>query len=160
MRKIILSLCLVLSFCFNLNAFDYFQPKSQNETASDFTLQDLSGNNASLSDFYEQSVVLFFWTTWCPHCRRALSNFNNEYENLKSEGIELLAIDIGESEARVENFIKKYSIQYPILLDYNSDVAQKYGVMGVPTVILINKEGSVVSVSHTFPTNYKSLLSE
>ena len=160
MKKIILALCLILVFCFDLYAVDVVQPKSQNTAAEDFTLQDLSGNNISLSDFYGKPVILFFWTTWCPHCRRALSNFNNEYDNLKNIGIELLAIDVGESESRVESFINKNSITYPVLLDHSGDVSKEYDVLGVPTVILINKEGGIVSVSNGLPADYKSLLFE
>ncbi|MBL7130369.1 MAG: TlpA family protein disulfide reductase [Candidatus Omnitrophica bacterium] len=153
-----LVLCLVLFLCLNLYAFDFFQSRTENKTALDFTLQDLSGRNISLSDFSDKAIVLFFWFTSCPACRGELLNFNKEYENLQSSGIELLAIDIGESKARVERFVNLYSLQYPILLDYDGSVAYKYGVMGVPTIILISKQGNIVSVSHSLPNNYKKLL--
>ena len=160
MKKIILVLCLILFFCFDICAIDVVQPKSQNAAAEDFTLTDLSGNDISLSGFHDKSFILFFWTTWCPHCRRVLSNFKDEYENLKNEGIELLAIDVNESKERVESFVSKNSIIYPVLLDLDGEVSKKYSVLGVPTVILINKEGGIVSVAHDLPSDYKSLLFE
>ena len=73
---------------------------------------------------------------------------------------ELFAIDVGESKARVQSFVKQKSIQYPILLDQDSSVAQKYGIIGVPTIILISRQGEVVSVAHALPDNYKKLLLE
>lgn len=160
MRKIVLTLCLILFLCPNLYALSLVRAEPRNIDVSDFTLQTLSGNSVSLSDFNDQAVILFFWTTWCPHCRREMSNFNDKYGDLKSSGIELLAIDIGESKARVESFTNRYSIEYPILLDLDSSIAYKYGVMGVPTIILISKQGNIVSVSYTFPDDYEKLLLE
>ncbi len=160
MKKIIVALFLVLGLCFNLYALDLFQPDYKDAVASDFTLQDLSGNSVSLSDFKDKPIILFFWTTWCPNCRREIFRLNQEYKSLRSEGVELLAIDIGESKSRIESFTKNYSIEYPVFLDSDSSVAYKYGILGVPTIILINKEGNIASVSHTFPEDYKKLLVE
>ncbi|MFC1708926.1 peroxiredoxin family protein [Candidatus Omnitrophota bacterium] len=160
MKKIILILALGLLLCSKSYALDFFQSNSKNMVVSDFTLQDLSGNSVSLSDFKDKGVILFFWTTWCPHCLRELTNFNEEYEDLKSSGIELLAIDIGESKRRVESFVNRHSIGFPILLDPNSSVAREYNVVGVPTIILISKQGDIVSVSHALPSDYKKLILE
>lgn len=158
MKKALFVLCLVLFLCSNLYAIELFQLRTQEATVSDFTLKDLSGNDVSLSDFKDKAVILFFWTTWCPHCRKEITNFINKYEDLKSADIELLAIDIGESKARVESFLSRYSIKFPLLLDVDSKVAYKYRVVGVPTIILISKEGNIVSLSHTLPDNYQDLL--
>lgn len=160
MKKAIFIFCLVLCLCPNLYALASSPSISRASAVSDFTLSDLSGNSVSLSDFEGKPVILFFWTTWCPHCRRELADFAREYENLKSMGIELLTIDIGESKARIESFIKSYSAEFPILIDKDANVANKYGVVGVPTIILISKQGDIVSLSHTLPDNYQSLLLE
>lgn len=158
MKKFLIALCLVLFLCGSLFAMESVQPKTKETTLSGFVLEDLSGNNVSLSDFEEKPIILFFWTTWCPHCRNQITNFNNKYEDLKSAGIELLAIDIGESKARVQSFLGRYSIKFPVLLDVDSKVAYKYRVVGVPTIILISKEGNIVLFSHTLPDNYQDLL--
>jgi peroxiredoxin len=162
MRKYVIGvivLCLALSSCFELYAFDFFQPKtSVNQAAPDFTLQDLAGKSVTLSGFQGKGVILFFWATWCPYCRKEISALNGEYQNMLASDIKLLAVDIGESKERVENFMKKYSINYPMLLDSDSSVATKYGVVGVPTIVLISKEGKILSVSNDLPSNYKELL--
>jgi peroxiredoxin len=159
MKKTIVVILLSL-LCFNLYAFDSFQSGPKNEKAPDFTLQDISGRSVSLSNYSNKAVVLFFWTTWCPNCRKDLSNFNKEYDNLKSSGIELLAIDVQESKAKVESFVKSNSIKYPVLLDIGGNVSSKYKVVGVPTIILISKQGIILSVSHAFPSDYKNTLAE
>lgn len=160
MKKTIFVLCAVLFLCNNLYALDLFQVKPKNTVVSDFTLWDLSGNSVSLSNYKDKAIILFFWTTWCPHCRTQLSNFIGKYDSLKSANIELLAIDIGESKERIRSFLSKYSIKFPILLDLDSEVAYKYGVVGVPTIILISKKGDIVSTSYSLPDNYQSLLRE
>jgi len=128
--------------------------------AYEFSLQDLSGNDVSLKDFQDKAVVLFFWTTWCPHCRRQIRILNEEYENMKSSGIELLAIDINEPQPRVKDFVDKYSIAYPVLLDYDGRVAYEYGAIGVPTLVFISKERKIKSISNIFPGKYQEILSD
>lgn len=160
MRRIVLVLLIVSFLCVDVYALDFFQLKPKDVKVSDFTLQNLEGESISLSDFNDKAVILFFWTTWCPHCRRELINFNREYEELKASNIELLAIDIGESKAKVKSFVSKNSLKYPILLDADNRVAYKYDVVGVPTIILISKQREIVSVLHSLPSNYKDLLAE
>ena len=153
-------LCLVLFLCFDSYAFNLMENKHEGETAPDFTLEDLSRKEISLSDYEGKSVILFFWTTWCPHCRRTLIIFNTEYKNMQALDIELLAINIKESKELVENYIKRYSIDFPMLLDFDAMLASTYGIVGVPTIILVSKEGKIVSVSNSLPNNYKELLSK
>lgn len=149
-------LCLVL--CFNFSACSFSQESYENNKAADFTLQELSGKNISLGDFKGKGVILFFWATWCPHCRNALLVLDSEYKNMASADIKLLAIDIGEPKAVVENFKQKYSIKYPILLDSSGSVAHEYGVLGVPTFVVISQKGTIVSFSNSLPDNYKELV--
>ena len=133
----------------------FLQPKA----AINFTLPNLDNQSVSLSDFQGSGVLLFFWTTWCPYCREELKKINSMYEELKKEGLIVLVINTGESEMRVENFIRRFSFSYPVLLDKDFDVVESYGVLGVPTYILIDQQGNIVFKSHYFPKReYKALL--
>ncbi len=129
-------------------------------TELDFSLRDLQGNKITLSDFrHRKSVILFFWTTWCPFCRRELDKLNQIYPALISDNIELLAINVEEAEYRVKRFLKTNLAVFPILLDLDAAVAEAYGLVGVPTFVFINKIGKVVFQDHYFPQNtYKRLL--
>ncbi len=156
---VIFIFCLVFILVLNLHIFDFKANQDENKQASDFTLQDLDGKSVSLSDFKGEAVMLFFWTTWCPHCRNKVPMLNREYKNIKSAGIELLAINVNEPRNRIKEFADKNSIAYPVLLDSDGRVFSQYNVIGVPTFILISREGKVVFTGNSFPSGYKGILS-
>lgn len=128
--------------------------------AFNFSLYDLEGNKISLSDFSGKPLILFFWTTWCPFCREEFPVLTDNYNDLKKEGIEVLAIDIGESKERVKKFTVNLNLDmpFPILLDSASTVAYAYDLLGVPTFILIDSQGKIKFQGNDFPGNYKQLL--
>lgn len=142
-------------------SFAYPRYKDIETLNLDFRLKDLGENEISLSEYKnKKSIVLFFWTTWCPFCLRELDSLNRTYPRLKSEGIEVLAIDIQESAQRVRGFVQRKLLTFPVLLDLDGSVAEAYGLVGVPTFVLINKAGRIVFMDNYFPReDYSSLLS-
>ena len=134
----------------------------QERTAINFSLQDLKGKTYTLTGYKDKhSVVLFFWTTWCPFCRQELKAINDLYPQLQKDGLEILAIDVEESANTLERFLQRYALFIPVLLDRNAAVARDYDVMGVPTVFIVNKEGHIVFEGNHFPRqSYKTLLEE
>ncbi len=119
--------------------------------AYEFNLNDLSGNKVSLSSYKDKkNVVLVFWTTWCPYCREALRNLQADFKSLSEMGIELLAINVGESEYKVNSFAQNYNFSFRILLDQYGSVADHYDLFGVPTYVIINKSGQIVSSGNSF----------
>jgi len=125
-----------------------------NEAAPEFSLADLNNNIVSLSSYKgKQGVLLFFWTTWCPFCREQLKVINNKYSRLSQKGLVVLGINSGEPAARVARFLKNYSLAYPVLLDDYSEVAIKYRLIGVPTYVLIDKQGNIIYQDNYFPTD-------
>jgi peroxiredoxin len=136
------------------------EEQRQKEPAPDFTLQDLDENAFILSSYKDkQPVILFFWTTWCPFCRQELKTLKGLYPQLKKEGLELFAIDAGEPKHRVDNFIKKYMLDFKVLLDRDTNVAYSYDISGVPAYVLVDKKGYIVFKGHYFPlAEYKKLI--
>lgn len=128
--------------------------------APDFTLYDIYQDAYTLSGYRDkQPVLLLFWTTWCPFCRKELTVLNGMYSSLAADGIEVLSVNIGELPNTVENFVQNYSLAYRILLDRDSRVATLYGLIGVPSYVLINKKGEVVFKDNYFPAiEYKDFL--
>jgi len=124
------------------------------ELATNFKLKDTDDKEYILFDFSGKNLILFFWTTWCPYCRRELIELEREYLSLKSRGIELLSINIGESKERIERFLQKYRLTFPILLDRDYRVSQQYGLLGIPTYILIDGRGEIKLFSHYLPEDY------
>ncbi|MEW6100705.1 MAG: TlpA disulfide reductase family protein [Candidatus Omnitrophota bacterium] len=132
------------------------------ETAFAVELQDVSNNTVNLDAFIgKKPVLLLFWTTWCPYCRKELKSLEEMYPRLKKDGWEVLAINVGESRERVNNFIKRYTLEFPVLLDKTTDTADLYGILGVPTYIFLNKEEKVVFRGNRFPEGaYEGLISK
>ncbi len=128
----------------------------------DFTLSDLDGNKVTLSEFRnKKSIILFFWTTSCFFCREELKNLNSIYPQLRSEDIEVLAIDIREPAKKVGRIFKKEPLSFPVLLDSDGSVAEAVGLIGIPFFVLIDKTGKVVFMDYYFPQNtYKELFAD
>lgn len=152
--RLISAILIALFLCVPLSA-------KESHIAADFTLQDLEQNKITLSNYRgKQPVLLFLWATWCPFCLEELKTLNIKYKELARDGIELLAIDIGEPLHKVEKFIKKQALVFKVILDEDRASAFAYNIVGVPTFILINKKGEIVFQNHYFPKHYKNLLSE
>ncbi|MFH1440943.1 MAG: TlpA disulfide reductase family protein [Candidatus Omnitrophota bacterium] len=115
-----------------------------------FKLNSLDNGTVAISDFRDKKpVLLVFWTTWCPYCIKQLIFLRDNQQDYKE--IELLAINAGESEHKVRPFIKRSKIHYKVLLDVDNSVTGYFGIIGLPTYILIDKQGEVVAKSHAFP---------
>ncbi len=112
--------------------------------APDFTLKDLSGTAHLLSEYRGKTVLLNFTTTWCPYCKKDIPNLKKMYDTYKDQGFELIAIYIQESDKKVASFAEHYELPYTVLLDPDGSVAQTYGVRGVPTKVLIDKNGTIL----------------
>jgi peroxiredoxin len=119
----------------------------------DFTLPDAGGKDVSLSRFIgKKPVLLAFWATWCPPCHKAVPILNRIHtESPSSSGIHVLALDFMESEKKVSAFIASKKVVYPVLLDRRGRVARKYKVIGIPTYILLDREGKVLFREHDLP---------
>lgn len=152
-----LLLTAVSVFCFSR-----FGSSQEFKPAPDFTLKDLNNDSLTLSGYKDKKpVLLFFWTTWCPFCLLELRTINDTYAELEKEGLGLIVINVGESRLRIENFLKKYNFSFPIFLDRDEQAVDLFGVLGVPTYILIDRKGYIRSVEHYFPKEkYKDLTSE
>lgn len=137
--------CLVLGF-------------NQSALAEDIVLKDLSGQSVNLSSYKGKPLIIFFWTTWCPYCRKEIKTLDQMYLQMQKEGITVFAVNIGESGYRVKNFFKNYPLNLRVLIDTDSLSAQQYNVMGVPTYVFIADSGLIISDAHTLPEDYKSLL--
>jgi peroxiredoxin len=126
-----------LLICLNLSVL-------ANEITPEFSLNNLDGAKVSLTDYQNKSMVLVvFWATWCPSCRAEIPELNKMAEQYKDK-LEILGINIKETPKKITDFKVKNTINYQILLDAKGDVAQKYKVVGIPTNILIDKDGKII----------------
>ncbi len=117
------------------------------EAAPDFTLQDLAGQTVSLSSLRGKVVYIDFWATWCGPCRAALPGLQDLADKLKDQGLEVLTIDQGESFDQVRSFVERKNYSFRVLLDPGGAVGNVYGIRGIPTSVLVDRNGIVQSIS-------------
>ncbi|MCX5847856.1 MAG: TlpA disulfide reductase family protein [Deltaproteobacteria bacterium] len=122
--------------------------KQEKNSAPDFSLKDIQGKAFKLSSQRGNPVVMFFGTTWCPACRAEMPFYKDLYEKYAQRGLKFIYIDINESTERVTRFAKQNSFPYLVLVDSDGSVANDYSIIGVPTLILVDKEGTIIGVSH------------
>ena len=113
--------------------------------APDFSLQDVDGKTHKLSDYRGKVVMINFWATWCPPCRFELPSMQRAYEKLKEQGVEFLAVNLGEDADTIFTFTADYPVTFPLLMDIDSSVSDKYPVVGLPTTYFVAPNGRLVS---------------
>lgn len=126
--------------------------------APDFRLESVGGKTVELKDLKGKGAILFFFTTWCPYCREKIPALSRDYGRFQNEGVTLMVINVGESERKVSSFAEKEHAAFDIFLDKDMKVSENYGVVGVPTFVLIDKDGKVAYEGNDLPHNYNKLL--
>lgn len=132
--------------------FFYMENEDIGREVPDFTLKVLSGEEVNLTAFREgKKAIIFFWATWCPHCRVALGELNKQREEIEENNVKIVLVDIGEKEPIVSAYMEKNDISMEVFLDEDSKVAETYGLIGVPTFYFIDEDGTIKDVKHSLP---------
>ncbi|MGM0828193.1 MAG: thiol-disulfide oxidoreductase ResA [Bacillota bacterium] len=116
------------------------------DQAPDFVLEDMEGNKHRLSDYEGQGVFLNFWGTWCKPCEREMPYMNNQYVKYKDQGVQILAVNVGESDFLINRFVSKHGLEFPIVVDEEEEVQNAYGIDPLPTTFLINPQGEIEKI--------------
>ncbi|MBK9596514.1 MAG: TlpA family protein disulfide reductase [Rhodocyclales bacterium] len=88
-------------------------------------------------------VVIRFWADWCKYCEPEMKAIEVVYQRHKGKGLEVFAINAGQDKPAVAAFIIKLGVTYPVLLDEQSAIAKRYGVVGLPTTYFVDAKGVV-----------------
>ncbi|MGR3302066.1 MAG: TlpA family protein disulfide reductase [Candidatus Scalindua sp.] len=135
------------TFCTNDNTV-FAEPETGvnvGQKASPFKLLTVDGKELELESFAKDKVTLLvFGATWCPSCRHEIPILKKYYNELKDDGLNVLAIDIQESEKKVKSFVEKQQINYPVVLDSTAKTARLYKVVGIPLNVILDKNGVIV----------------
>ena len=118
------------------------------DLAKDFSLNSVREDSIyTLREMEDNVVLINFWATWCGPCRMEIPDFNDLYEKYNSKGLNILGVSISDKKEQLENFLKVYEINYPVLYG-NQKVIDKMiidygGVYSIPTTFLIGKNNKI-----------------
>ncbi len=127
-----------------------------NETkAPDFKLATIGGEEFYLSDYAGKVVMLNFWGTWCPPCRKEIPDLVNLQKKYNKDGLEIVGITLNSGSAKeIQKFADSKNMNYTILTDFGNDetitVTNLYGqaigqpISAIPTTLIIDREGYIV----------------
>ena len=114
--------------------------------APDFLLELVDGGETRLSDFRGQPVVLNFWATWCRPCRQEMPQLVEAYDKYKDEGLVIIGLNLQEGRSVIQPFADEYGMDFPLLIDRDGDVGDKYRLLGLPTTLFIDADGVIQRV--------------
>lgn len=113
--------------------------------AADFILKDLDGKEIALSDLRGKKIFLNFWATWCPPCKLEMPDIEKLYQETKDKNLISIAVNLGEDEKTVREFINENKYNFKVLLDLDQSVAINYNITSIPTSFFIDEEGNIVA---------------
>jgi cytochrome c biogenesis protein CcmG/thiol:disulfide interchange protein DsbE len=137
-KNIFLITLILLTFIFGCGSTE--AEKAVYEKARDFEIQDIYGNKVHLSDYSGKIIILNFFATWCPPCRRELPDFNAiaiEYE----KDVKVIAVNVGrESAPYVRDFAKNNNLNFTIVID-EGQISALYGpITAIPVTVIIDRD--------------------
>lgn len=112
--------------------------------APKFELQGPQGTVYRLADFRGQPLIVNFWATWCPPCRAEMPSMQRAWEQLEPEGIGVIAINVGEDAQAVQDFVEQVPVSFPLPMDPDSSVTQRWPLRGLPTTFVVSPDGQLV----------------
>ena len=127
-------------------AMKRLEEEDRARNSANFTLRDLNGRPWTLKDLKGKVVMLNFWATWCPPCRKEMPDLESLYKQFASQGLLVLGVSDDDPE-KVREFVQKQGTTYPVLLDPGSRVNHLLHIEGIPKTFVFDREGKIVSQS-------------
>ena len=148
----------IIKFLFFLFCFSIFSSISQTNEGvplnniaiienpkpiSSLIFEDFSGNKINLNDYHGKLVIINCWTTWCAPCKKEMPSLDSLYQDNKFKNLQVFAVNMEQPNTiKTRKFFADLNIQkLEIFFDRNLNFVKKFKLRGVPTTILINKEG-------------------
>ena len=136
------------------------------QEAPDMPMPGIEGGVVRFDSFKGKVIVLNFWATWCPPCRKEMPLLESTYKRYKDKGLVILGINYNEDRERVLKFTQEMGVTFPIILDKELNLTRKYGVLALPATFFIDKKGIIRDqykgeiVEEIIATKVEPLLSE
>ena len=112
--------------------------------APEFSLRSIDGKNIKLSDYKGKILILNFFATWCPPCKKEIPDFVKFYRQYKNKGVEIVGVAVGSKEKNVKELVKKFNINYPVVMSDGRIEKLFGGIRFVPTTFIIDGKGNII----------------
>jgi peroxiredoxin len=110
----------------------------------DITFKDIKGKSVTLADYQGKVVLLDFWATWCPPCRKEIPGLISLYDAYRSRGLVVVGVSMDDSKSDIRKFAKKLGMNYPILIgNGHEDLEPAFGPLPLPTAFVISRDGRI-----------------
>jgi len=111
--------------------------------APDFTLKSITGANLKLSELRGKVVLINFWASWCGPCRQEMPVLNELYQHYRPLDFTVLGVNVEQNSDNAKSLLKDVSVSFPILFDNNNKVSKLYNVKGMPSTVLVDRDGNI-----------------
>lgn len=155
---------LLFIFIYGIPVFSVFSQGLKPEAiiAPDFQSYSISDKHITLSMLLEEKpVMLYFWATWCPYCLKETPKLV-DFHNIYADKIAVIGINVGvnDSIAKINDYVQKYQISFPIIFDEKNDISPAYGVNGTPVFVIISQAQEILYRGHRFPAGIEQALED
>ena len=171
-KLFLVSMIALTGFAFNCNQIeaknsdgDIVTINKDSDKAPDFALKSVDGKIVKLSDYKGKIIIIDFWATWCPPCRRGIPDLVELQKEYKKDLVVIgISLDAAKTIKDVPGFIKEYGINYPIVYGDQQVTIDYGGIRSIPTSFVIDQKGNVVDSNvglvskDTFVNKIKELL--
>jgi len=121
------------------------------KAAPEWQLNDVDGKPVKLSDFKGKVVILDFWATWCPPCRREIPGFVSIQKKYADKGFTVIGVSVDEQgPSVVKPFMRLLEMNYPVVMGTPKIVVDYGGIEAIPTTFVIDRQGNVVTAYEGF----------
>ena len=119
---------------------ELLRPYPGERTAPALRLPSLRGDPVDLGELRGKVVLVNFWATWCPPCVAEIPSLQRLYRRLQDRGLEILAVDVGESTQTMETFLKDKPVEFPVLMDNDGEALRRWGIYAFPTTLVLDRQ--------------------
>ena len=124
-------------------------PGKDRQTFADFELQDINGKTHRISDYRGKVVIVDFWATWCPPCRKEIPHLISFYNKYNKKGLVIVGVSLDKRDKTLA-MARDFGINYVCLVDETGRTGNMFGVRAIPTTFFLDKKGRIAKVQKGF----------
>jgi peroxiredoxin len=138
-----IALAVFIFFPAMAQAQQLLQPFNGSGALPEIALSNLDDEPVTLAQYRGKVVIVNFWATWCPPCRKEMPSMQRAWQELQENDVMMLAVHVGGNADQVWQFVSEYDLDFPILIDDTSRVSRSWPMRGLPTTFVIAPDGKI-----------------